>query len=92
MGAYLLKFPRARISTLVFVLFFITRIEIPAVFILVYWFIIQLFSGFGSFGESHLTQGGTAFFAHIGGFIAGMIMVNVLGTQTRYYRRRDIYW
>jgi membrane associated rhomboid family serine protease len=92
MGAYLLKFPRAHIQTLVFVFVFITRIEIPAVFILVYWFIIQLFSGFGSFAESHLTQGGTAFFAHIGGFIAGMILVTILGTQTRYYRRRDIYW
>ena len=92
MGAYLLKFPRARILTLVFVFFFITRVEIPAVLILLYWFIIQLFSGFGAIAESHLTQGGTAFFAHIGGFVAGMILVNVLGTQTRYYRRRDIYW
>jgi membrane associated rhomboid family serine protease len=92
MGAYLLKFPRARISTLVIVIFFITRVDIPAVLILVYWFVIQLFSGFGTIAESHLTQGGTAFFAHIGGFIAGMILVSVMGTQTRFYRRRDIYW
>lgn len=92
MGGYLLKFPRARILTLVVVIVFITRIEIPAVLILGYWFIVQLFSGAGSIGYSHLSQGGTAFFAHIGGFIAGMILVNILGTQTRYYRRRDVYW
>ncbi len=92
MGAYLLKFPRARILTLVIVIVFITRIEVPAVLILGYWFILQLFSGAGSIGYSHLSQGGTAYFAHIGGFIAGMVLVNVLGTQTRYYRRRDVYW
>ena len=92
MGAYLLKFPRAKIQTLVIFIVFFTRIEIPAVLVLGYWFIVQLFSGAGSLGYSHLSQGGTAYFAHIGGFIAGMILVNVLGTQTRYYRRRDIYW
>jgi membrane associated rhomboid family serine protease len=92
MGAYLLKFPRARIQTLVFVFVFITTVQIPAVLILVYWFVIQVFSGFGTIAESSANQGGTAFFAHIGGFITGMILVNVLGTQTRYYRRRDIYW
>lgn len=92
MGAYLLKFPRARILTLVFVFVFITRVEIPAVLILGYWFILQLFSGAGSIAYSHLSTGGTAFFAHIGGFLAGMLLVNMLGTQTRYYRQRDIYW
>jgi membrane associated rhomboid family serine protease len=92
MGAYLLKFPRARIETLVIFIVFITRIEIPAVLMLGYWFIVQLFSGAGSFGNSQVSQGGTAFFAHIGGFVAGMILVNVMGTQTRFYRRRDIYW
>src|ERR1700683_4500990 len=92
MGAYLLKFPRARIETLVIFIVFITRVEIPAVLMLGYWFIVQLFSGAGSFGNSQVSQGGTAFFAHIGGFVAGMILVNVMGTETGYYRRRDIYW
>lgn len=90
MGAYLLKFPRAHIQTLVIFIVFFTRIEIPAVLVLGYWFVVQLFSGAGSLGYS--AQGGTAYFAHIGGFIAGMILVNLLGTQTRYYRQRDIYW
>jgi membrane associated rhomboid family serine protease len=92
MGAYLLKFPRARIQTLVVVILFITRVEIPAVLILGYWFILQLFSGAGTLGHSNLSQGGTAYFAHIGGFLAGMLLVKIMGTQTRYYRRRDIYW
>ena len=52
MGAYLLKFPRARIQTLVVVIVFITRVEIPAVLILGYWFLVQLFSGAGAIGYS----------------------------------------
>ena len=47
MGAYLVKFPRSRIVTLVFVFFFLTTIEIPAAFILIYWFVLQFFSGLG---------------------------------------------
>src|SRR5436853_4251631 len=74
MGAYLIKFPHSRIVTLVFVFIFITTIEVPAVLMLLYWFFIQLFSGVGTIGYSHLSQGGTAFFAHVGGFIAGMLL------------------
>jgi membrane associated rhomboid family serine protease len=93
MGAYLVKFPRARIHTLVFVFIFLTTIDIPAAFILIYWFFFQLFSGFGSIAHTQLTEPGVAVFAHIGGFISGMILVNVMGTQNRYYpRRRDLYW
>ncbi|HXM41030.1 MAG TPA: rhomboid family intramembrane serine protease [Bryobacteraceae bacterium] len=92
MGAYLVKFPRARILTLVFVVFFVTTIEIPAPIMLGYWFVMQLFSGFGSIARTHLSQGGTAFFAHIGGFVAGMALVKAMGASDRYNRRRDRYW
>ncbi|MCU1263671.1 MAG: Rhomboid family protein [Bryobacterales bacterium] len=92
MGGYLIKFPRARIHTLVFIFIFITRMEIPALFFLPYWFLTQLFAGYGSVAYSHLTEGGVAYFAHIGGFVAGMALVSVLGTQDRYVRRRDIRW
>jgi membrane associated rhomboid family serine protease len=92
MGAYLVKFPRARIVTLVFVLFFITTIEIPAPLMLAYWFFIQLFSGFGSIARTHVSESGTAFFAHIAGFVAGVALVKVMGTSDRYNRRRDRYW
>jgi membrane associated rhomboid family serine protease len=92
MGAYLVKFPRAHIHTLIFVLFFLTTADIPAAFILVYWFLMQLFSGYGSIAHTHVTDSGVAWFAHIGGFITGMILVQLLGTRTRYFPRRDIYW
>ena len=93
MGAYLVKFPRARVLTLVFILFFITTIEIPAPIMLAYWFVIQLFSGLGSIARTGVSEnGGTAFFAHVGGFIAGMVLIKVMGTNERYSRRRDQYW
>jgi membrane associated rhomboid family serine protease len=92
MGAYLIKFPHARILTLIPIIVFWTTIEIPAVIILVYWFILQFFSGIGSIGYSQASQGGVAFFAHIGGFIAGMILVSTMGTKERYSSRRDLQW
>jgi membrane associated rhomboid family serine protease len=92
MGAYLLKFPRARILSVVFIVVFITRIDIPAIFLIPYWFLIQLFNGVGSIGYSNVAEGGTAWFAHIGGFLSGLLLVNVMGTQSRYMRRRDVSW
>jgi membrane associated rhomboid family serine protease len=92
MGAYTVKFPRARIVTLIFIFFFITTYDLPAWVMLIYWFVIQLFSGVGSIGAAQVSQGGTAFFAHVGGFLAGMALVNLLGTRQRYSRRRDLYW
>ncbi len=92
MGAYLLKFPHARIESILFVLFFITRFDVPAWLMLIYWFATQLFSGVGSIGYTQASQGGTAFFAHVGGFVAGMILIKTIGTRQRYYRRRDLYW
>jgi membrane associated rhomboid family serine protease len=92
MGAYLIKFPRAYIHTVIFVFVFFTTVDIPAALILVYWFITQLFSGYGSIAHTHVTDSGVAWFAHVGGFITGMILVNVMGTRTRYVPRRDIYW
>jgi membrane associated rhomboid family serine protease len=87
MGAYLVKFPRARIHSLVFIFVFITMVDIPVLFFLPYWFLMQFVYGVGSIGYSNVSEGGTAWFAHIGGFIAGMILVKVMGTQARYVRR-----
>ena len=92
MGAYLLQFPRARIHTLVFVFFFLTTIDIPAPFILVYWFIVQVISGYGSIAHTHVTDTGVAWFAHIGGFLSGMLLVKLLGTRPRYFPRQDYRW
>ncbi len=92
MGAYLVTFPSARIHTIVFIFIFFTTLDIPAVLILAYWFITQLFSGLGSIGYSHVSEGGTAWFAHIGGFVAGMILIKVMGIRNRFYQRRSVSW
>jgi membrane associated rhomboid family serine protease len=84
MGAYLIRFPRARIITLVPIFFFITTMEIPAAFLLLWWFAIQFFSGFGSLGENDYSGGGTAWFAHIGGFIAGMLLIRLFPPRRRW--------
>jgi len=89
MGAYLIKFPRSRILTLVFILFFITTIEIPAPVMLIYWFVIQLFSGLGSIARTSLSSGGTAFFAHVGGFVTGIILVKIMSRRDRRPRGYD---
>jgi membrane associated rhomboid family serine protease len=89
MGGYLMKFPRSHVVMLTWFLLIFT-FELPAWLMLVYWFGLQLFGGFGSITES--AQGGTAFFAHVGGFVAGLILINVMGTRQRYWRRRDLYW
>jgi membrane associated rhomboid family serine protease len=92
MGAYLVKFPRARVLTLIPVFVFFTTVEVPAVFILLYWFVIQFFSGVGLIGYSHLSQGGVAWFAHVGGFVAGMVLILLMGARDPYARRRDLHW
>jgi membrane associated rhomboid family serine protease len=84
MGAYLIKFPRARIVTLVPIIIFITTVDIPAAFLLLYWFAIQFFSGVGSVGYSQASSGDVAWFAHIGGFLAGMGLVLLMPTRQRY--------
>jgi membrane associated rhomboid family serine protease len=92
MGAYLVKFPHSRILTLLPIFVFWTTVEIPAVWILVYWFVLQFFSGLGSIGYSQASGGGVAFFAHVGGFIAGMILIYLMATRQRYSRRVDLNW
>ena len=75
LGAYLLLFPRARVDTLLFLGYFIRVVQIPAVVVLGFWIVIQLFSGAASLGTP--SAGGVAWFAHIGGFLAGVLLVNV---------------
>jgi membrane associated rhomboid family serine protease len=89
MGAYLVKFPHAKVVMLTWFIFIFT-FDVPAWLMLVYWFALQLFGGYGSLAES--AQGGTAFFAHVGGFVAGIVLINVMGTRQRYWRRRDLSW
>lgn len=72
MGGYVRLYPRAHIHTLVFLGFFITRISVPAFAMLGYWFLLQLMGGLPALAG---TEGGVAFWAHVGGFLAGLILV-----------------
>jgi membrane associated rhomboid family serine protease len=73
LGAYLVLFPGARILSLVFLGFFYQLIEVRAVFVLGFWFLLQLVDGIASLGLAG-AEGGVAFFAHIGGFVAGALI------------------
>ena len=84
MGAYLIKFPRARIVTLIPIFFFFTTMEIPAALLLLFWFGMQFLSGIGSLTETDYSGGGVAFFAHIGGFVAGMLLIRLFPERRRW--------
>jgi membrane associated rhomboid family serine protease len=72
MGAYLVLYPRSKIVTLLPIFFFIQLIEVPAVFFLGVWFLMQFVSGVGSVASAGEPAGGVAFWAHVAGFVAGL--------------------
>jgi len=75
LGAYVLLFPTARVHTIVFFGFFFQVIRIPALIVIGFWAIIQFVSGLITQGILH--QGGTAWFAHVGGFLAGLLTIKL---------------
>ncbi len=85
LGAYLLLFPRARVLTLLFLGYFIRLVEIPALYVLGFWIIIQFFSGILSLTASVEQGGGVAWFAHIGGFVVGLALVRLFQKQEPYH-------
>ena len=87
LGGYLLLFPRARVITVIFIIFFFTIVELPALVILGFWFVQQVL--FGYFGlNSAGDGGGVAYFAHIGGFAFGLLAIRLFASERR--RRRQI--
>ncbi len=82
LGAYLLLFPRARVASLVPIFFIFTLIEIPAFVFLLFWFASQLFSGFLALEGAD--AGGIAWWAHVGGFLFGMIAVSFFARRQTY--------
>ncbi|MCF8011200.1 MAG: rhomboid family intramembrane serine protease [Clostridiales bacterium] len=80
LGGYFLLFPRSRILSLVPIFFFLTVLEVPAVIFIAIWFLMQLFSGVASLGG---TAGTVAWWAHIGGFMAGALIVKLLGLSSQ---------
>jgi len=95
LGAYLVLYPLARVITLIPVpLFLFPVIEIPAILYLGFWFVSQLFNGAFALGSAALQRGGVAWWAHIGGFVAGMVLVNLFAGRRpqRHPRRRYLYY
>lgn len=90
LGAYLLLYPTARIGILLPLFFFFTTINLPAIFVIGWWFVQQFFYGIGSLTTAAAT-GGIAFWAHIGGFIVGLVMILPFMGRARR-RRAPIYY
>jgi len=93
LGAYLLLFPSARIIALIPIFIYPLFVEIPAVFYLVFWFVSQLLNGTleivqTAYGPEARAQGGVAWWAHVGGFVAGMALVWPFAVPKRKLRKR----
>ena len=80
MGAYAVLFPRAPVHLLVFLGFFVTRVVVPAYLMLGYWFVLQLLGAMPTLGGA---GGGVAFWAHVGGFLAGVVLIKVMCSRRR---------
>ena len=75
LGAYLIRFPRATVHVLVILIIFITFIRVPAMVVIGIWFLSNLTAGLGTLGVEE--TGGTAWFAHLGGFVSGVVLNQV---------------
>ncbi len=83
LGAYLISFPTARITTLIPLFFFFWTVRLPAVLVLLYWFLIQFVAGFQMLAIESATHTGVAWWAHVGGFLLGVILALVVPAQRR---------
>ena len=86
MGAYIVLYPRARVQTLVVLIVFITFWWLPAWVFLGYWFLIQFIFTSVTATAAHHQTGGVAFAAHVGGFVAGLVMIKIFPRRARSYR------
>lgn len=89
LAGYLMLFPHARIVTLVPIFIFIRFIEVPAGIFIVLWFVLQLVLGYLSLGILAEGGGGVAWFAHIGGFLAGLVCIRLFYRKPKASRRRS---
>ncbi len=88
LAAYVTLFPHARVVTLIPIFIFIHFVELPAAIFIVLWFVLQLVQGYLSLGMIAEGAGGVAWFAHIGGFLAGLVCIRLLYRKPRARRRR----
>ncbi len=88
LGAYIVLFPHGRIITLLFIGFFVTTFMLPAWAMIGYWIVLQFIQGFLSLSVQTMETGGVAFFAHVGGFVAGIALVWLFRDRDRMERQR----
>jgi membrane associated rhomboid family serine protease len=87
LGGYLLEYPSARVRSIIFLGYFIRFVNVPAILVLGFWFLLQFFNGFLALSAA-TTSGGVAYFAHIGGFVAGVALVKLFTAG----RPKEMYW
>lgn len=92
MGGYLVLYPLVRIHMLVFIGFLVTTIAVPAYLMLLYWAFIQFLSSLWSLGAGEAGGGGIAFMAHLGGFVAGALLVSLFTKPELVARHRKGRW
>jgi membrane associated rhomboid family serine protease len=90
MGAYLVLYPRVRVFAMIPIGFFLTSVALPAWTMLLYWFAIQLVSGVAGFLATQ--QGGVAFGAHVGGFVAGLVLIKLFARAEDVSRHQAHHW
>ena len=89
LGAYALLFPKARVLTLIFIIFFVTLVEIPALILLAIWFILQFVPALGQVAVQTGGGEGVAYFAHVGGFLFGLAVAAIMLTAARGRDREE---
>ena len=82
LGAYFVRFPRAQIDTCLFIIIFVTTVRLPATLVLGFWFLLQLYLGTLKGADGANSGGGVAYWAHIGGFLAGMILITLFAKKS----------
>ncbi|MBL8151622.1 MAG: rhomboid family intramembrane serine protease [Blastocatellia bacterium] len=92
LGAYLILYPRARVLVLLPVFIFLQFFEVPALLFLLFWFLQQFVAGALSLGVESAQSSGVAWWAHIGGFVAGVLMVFIFKKPNHRHADRDVIW
>jgi membrane associated rhomboid family serine protease len=90
LGGYLLLYPGARVLTVIFIVFFFTLIQIPAIVVLGLWFVQQVLFGYFDLTDPAGGGGGVAYFAHIGGFVFGLLAIKLLADGDKVDRARRV--
>ncbi len=81
LGAYALLYPRARVVTVIIIIFFFTIVELPALLVLGGWFLLQVLYGSADLAQPTGGEGGVAYFAHIGGFVFGLLLIKLFADK-----------